>query len=821
LNVGVNAVRVIASDYAGNASAITFHETLTGTLPAATSLQVTPATLNILVGNTQQFTAVDQNGQPRTDAAWTVSNTSLATITTGSSPTLTALAAGQVTLTATVGSVSAQTQITISALTLFLPGTQLWSDPPVPGFSARQVVSAVPVNTVPGPDIYSIQSSSDGTQAVVQALTIDGRQMWQTGPYEFSTLIGPAVPDGFGGLLLTEACNNNNPVMTTTDLDAVTGAPVWQFQIDGYSQDGVTACPEAPSFAIRQDGSVVIVAPLQTSPRIVVVDGQSGGLLANPEIPASTLTNSLGESTSCDCFTPVGQPMVNSDGSTYVEYEVRQINAPFVSSVLWLLQIAPDGSTSTTQLSVDPDHNLMPGQIIPDGQGGVLATWTIEVGPENAPVSAPYQAADLSSGTLTYYNLPINPIQMVLGNGQTGQGNNQYSEMFISDGQNIVACGFLYGGFFSGNNCGTFWTYQGQYLGVTLVASTAGNGLLAKTTNQNVDTLVQFDSNGNATPYSWSAPGVSYWAGSFYPASSSSGTTEYSDTVVPLSDSAWETAGEFGTQRAKPADISYPDFSNTGANQNTITTDLQIILENLPSNPSCNNWLQGAGASKGTTGVTWIQALMAGNNYGYGTYTLGGKTNYSNAALTTQGIMFPGLPASPFPAFVVNSVGPFFSAAVRNGKIYTIGPNNYPGNTLRAQLAILIHETAHEIDVDKFQPDFGNEAAREANDAYVNLHCRSLIEQPWINSLTPTSGAPGTKVTIAGGSFLSSQGEGGGVVTFYNGVVSPPYAVVAKVNNWSETQITATVPNGLGGLVYVVVTVGGEMSNPVLFSPTN
>jgi hypothetical protein len=829
LNVGANAVRVVASDYAGNASAIIFHETLTGTLPPPNSLQVTPATLNILAGNTQQFTATDQNGQPRTDATWTLSDTSLASITAGSSPTLTAISAGQVTLTATVGSVSAQTQITISALTVFSPGTEVWTVPSASGFSAQQIVSAVPVNTVPGPDLYSIQSSSDGTQAVVQALTIDGQQMWQTGPYEFSTLIGPAAPDGFGGLLVTEACNSNNPAMTTTDLDAVTGTPLWQFQLPSLLPDGAVACPQGPNFAIRQDGSVVIAAPLAMSPRIVILDGQSGALVANPQIPASTLTSDM-NSVSCDCYTPVGPPMVNSDGSTYVEYYVRQLNSDSpdpVSGVLWLLKIAPDGSTSTTRLSSSNVANLWPGQIIPDGQGGVLATWAID--PANPPAAPyPYQAADVVGGIVaSSFNMPMSPqnltrdpntgiplpLQLVLGE----------SSAFVSYGSNIVS--------FAANSGSVNWNYQAaSQTTVTLVVSTAGGGLVAKSTYQNVDTMLQLDGSGNATPYTWSAPNTTYWAGSFYPASSSAVTTEYSDAEVPLSGSPWQTLNESGTGKAT-GNFSVQGFSTTGANEDVITADLQIIQAQLPSDPVCSSWL--GNNPTGTTGLSWVQTLLANPNYyGYGTVYVGGKPYYKNGAFTgaynADNTLVSGLPTSPTPPiFTVNAIGGFFNVTDNKGGAFTLGPNKYPGNTLRNQLATIIHEFGHQLEVYtfvglkgekvKFQDDQGNPAAGDSNDAYVNLHCRALIERPWINSLSPTSGSAGTKVNISGGNFLASQGTS--VVTFYNGVVAPGYAIVAHVNNWSETQITVTVPNGIQpGLVFVVVTVGGEMSNTATFA---
>jgi len=76
-----------------------------------------------------------------------------------------------------------------------------------------------------------------------------------------------------------------------------------------------------------------------------------------------------------------------------------------------------------------------------------------------------------------------------------------------------------------------------------------------------------------------------------------------------------------------------------------------------------------------------------------------------------------------------------------------------------------------------------------------------------ITSLTPTSGASGAAVTIAGNGFGSTQGSS--VVTF-NGVAAP-------VSSWSSNSIVTTVPL-LASSGPVVVTVGGASSNGLQFS---
>jgi hypothetical protein len=78
---------------------------------------------------------------------------------------------------------------------------------------------------------------------------------------------------------------------------------------------------------------------------------------------------------------------------------------------------------------------------------------------------------------------------------------------------------------------------------------------------------------------------------------------------------------------------------------------------------------------------------------------------------------------------------------------------------------------------------------------------------PSITSVSPTTGAAGTQVTISGANFGSSQGTG----TVWLG------STLGTVASWSNTQITATVaPNAQSGIVQV--QQGGVLSNTVPFN---
>src|SRR6202158_4723223 len=78
---------------------------------------------------------------------------------------------------------------------------------------------------------------------------------------------------------------------------------------------------------------------------------------------------------------------------------------------------------------------------------------------------------------------------------------------------------------------------------------------------------------------------------------------------------------------------------------------------------------------------------------------------------------------------------------------------------------------------------------------------------PSISSLSPTSGAVGASITIAGLNFGSTQGTS---TVKFNGTT-------ATVTSWSATSIVATVPSGVT-TGNVVVTVGGNASNGSSFT---
>jgi hypothetical protein len=473
LNPGVNLVMVLATDVAGNMAGSPLHLIYSAPLPSPTSLQITPANANVLVGTTQQFTAVDQLGNPRTDATWTVDNTNVATISTDSSPILTGVASGSVTLTASVGGVSAQIQVNIISAAALPVGTVQWTAPPLSGFSAASLALAVP--TPNGPNIYAIGSDNNGNW-LVQASTKDGQQMWQhlqqLGLYGAPVLV-QAVPDSSGGLVLFfcyQGLSQNDCELV--DLDGQTGQVAWKY----VSPTGFTRS----SVAVRQDGALLTTEydPVTDHDSLVAFNGATG-----QRTPLFDLTSSTSGYT-------YGPTTIDANGTAYL------LLADETTQNIALLTASLDGSVSTQQV-VAAGCVPFPGEVIPDGQGGQLATWTCYSVGTNT-----FEVTHVTSQGSNTFVLPLNgdpygsiyaPHQLVLGENGTA---------FATDGANAIAPQLATVVSFDINSGQVNWSYQAPSPGsLSIVSSTQNGGLFVQQTSQSgALTTDSFDASGNATP---------------------------------------------------------------------------------------------------------------------------------------------------------------------------------------------------------------------------------------------------------------------------------------------------------------------------------
>lgn len=824
LNVGNNLVVVRGTDVAGNVAADNFHLTLSGSLSTPSSLQVTPTGVNLVVGGTQQFTAVDNLGRPRPDATWTVSNTNLATIDTNGSPTLTAVAVGQVTLTATVGSLTAQTQVNILSGSSLAPGTTSWSVPALSSFFVRQVLHGVLWQDSP-PDLYSVQATSNNAQKVISALTSDGRLLWNSATFSDVVLANSifGVPDGTGGVLANTyqgLVNGSHGNRQLFDLDGQTGSTVWQYNSTKAVSRGVAIGGTANIYLADSD-----LTDTPQSSAFIELDGSTGAVVASFTPPPSTQTVISAPCNGKPSVTTTGYPgmigpIVGPDGTAFVATAPPDQTTTYNSQcgfqittvqTLSLIGMAPDGTTTATPFrTINADGNSKnwaflstgPG-LIPDGQGGVLVAWYIPGGTSSNP-NPSYHITDVTSSGAKDFTFPAftSPVaQMALGDGGL---------IYATDFNTIAAFTI---------SSGTQWTSSGGGNALTLIDTDSGGGLVAKsTTTSGVDTVLRFGSTGSLTSDSWTGSNLDYYIGNAWTGFSSAGgpLVAYSAAAVEFSSSAWFAPSMEQTNTATQ-DVTVSAFSQTGQNQTTIVGLLHEIFTALPlaSFPGslCNAWLGPNGASN-------LNAQLSANppGWGHATVKVAGSTNYTIGAFTATKNA-DGTPTG-VPAGVVTTVndnGAFFNTNFPifkpyNGQPHEVGIPKYPGKDIRGQATILFHEFGHALSLLNFQHDAWNPLAEKWNDSLVNANCGQFIQAlPSATALSPSSGRVGTQVTISGTNFGSSQGSN--TVTI-NGLSMP----IVSWNANGKSIVVSVPSNAATG--NVIVTISGAPATAPLFTVT-
>lgn len=619
LNVGVNLIVVRATDLAGNVAGSNFHVSLPGTLPPPQSLTVTPFTANFVVGQTQQLTAVDELGRPRPEATWTVSDPTIATIS--GDPTLTVIAPGPFTLTATAQGVSTQTLWNAASGPSLPPGTVQWSAPiPPAGSVVQQIVQAVP--TSGGPDLYSVETNinSDAPfQTTVRAYMSDGRSLWTTtiaGGNHFSTN-QVAVPDGNGGVIFTITATPDNitlPVGHLVDLDAQTGAQLWEH--DGVSPFFATT----PTTAVGPDGTIYFAGPS-------ALDGATGA-----PIPGFGDSISLGGTSSivinndsCNGGASTvesipnfsSNPSVGSDGAIYylLAYgsdvysganRLCSITPASTTIHEFLVRIAPAGSSTATPIASSsvtfpPPASLTPNgatftvngvvyediggfiendlcnlslPVIPDGQGGAFVPRCID---QSQP-GAPAQVIHVTTSGNTAIALPQlnpgispffleDPLEMVLGENNVA---------FATDGVNLVSFDFTTGQ--------TLWSYQAPSLQHTIHISAAisGGGLVI---NDSVSGLISFDSKGAAaaSPIQ-GGPDVKPWALGEWTGFPSNSAAMFAGPSTSLAVSEWPVEDGAPQAQRRPPTPQIAHFIPFGKDVIGIdpTTAINEIKADLP-----------------------------------------------------------------------------------------------------------------------------------------------------------------------------------------------------------------------------------------------
>jgi hypothetical protein len=510
LSSGVNTITGTGTDIAGNSANATVSVTLSMSAPA--SLLITPGPVNMLVGNSQSFVAVDNLGLRRPDATWSVSNSAIATLASDGSGTLTAVTVGQVTLTATVQGITGHTTVTILTGTSLPSGTVVWSAPAIAGFTVQKIVQAVPTTT--GPDLYSVETNSSG-DVLVRSFRSDGEQVWQhltSGGLPFGGATFNAVGENSGGLLLEVASGSTNYL---ADFDGQTGQQNWRYSALGALSLDVAVALDGTVYAVEQQpGS-------STFDALDVINASSGVLANQIQLPTSSSANInqdciIGNNSHSTNPGSFGPPMGAPDGSINLEVESSSRtqttvcvngNPTFVysySEALSLLRVPPGGGTQLQTLNSYSSSNAstplsMPGDVISDGKGGVLASFT-KIPTGLFVPGSPLTVADVG---------PQGTVQSdftMIGGNNSPQDNNlvlgDSGTAFVTDGLKVVA--------FNVQSVQPIWTHSSTGGSVfSFVGATGGGGVALRDSQLGI---VQLDSSGNTSQSTAGLQSAQLWA---------------------------------------------------------------------------------------------------------------------------------------------------------------------------------------------------------------------------------------------------------------------------------------------------------------------
>ena len=484
--------------------------TFTITPTGSQALSIFPANANLFVGQTLALSLNDDLEHDITGATWTLSNNSLAQLSNSDPPVLTAVAPGNFTVTATWSGLSATTQVTISAASISLPlGSVVWSLPAsTAAFTVQKIMQASPSDGTT-PDLIAIETDAQGN-TWARGLTSSGQQLWHViiGGIGGVDSVVATVPDNFGGLFaIVSNYSYPNTTNSIIDYSGTSGQQAWRYDSNGTFGYG-TAASQTAQMAVAQNGNLFLVEVVNTSPggtsSVVSLDAKAGTPSRWP-LPSSYTSGygfCNGPFASGQSAPTTGPISIGPDGSVYLQVSTfvsvsggGGCNDPF-SSTLQLLTLSPAGGLTPSTITSYSSSNcfcngLLPGEVIPDGNGGVQASWidiygNVATGWQTTNVGGSGGKASLPQLSPAYLQGP----DMVLGDQGT---------YFTTDGTQVVAVNET-----SGNQ---IWTWQPNSGTVEIIAATAGGGVAVKHVLNNQEDVVRVDASGNATYDTWGTPG--------------------------------------------------------------------------------------------------------------------------------------------------------------------------------------------------------------------------------------------------------------------------------------------------------------------------
>ena len=128
---GRNSLVLFTMDAAGNSVSASVRVMRT---VSVASFVITPVNVTLLTEESRQLRLVDQAGIAAVEPLWTSSDEDVATVDEETG-VVTAISAGEVTITAAASSLSAEAVVTVAAGAALSEGTSRWTVPSTPGFT--------------------------------------------------------------------------------------------------------------------------------------------------------------------------------------------------------------------------------------------------------------------------------------------------------------------------------------------------------------------------------------------------------------------------------------------------------------------------------------------------------------------------------------------------------------------------------------------------------------------------------------------------------------------------------------------------------------
>ncbi len=481
---------------------------------------------------------MDNLGRIIPATGWEVSDGSVVEITSGGTPTLSALAGGQVTITGRWRELSAQAQVTVLEGAELPRGTVRWAVTPLPDREIRNIVQALPTGRGT-PDLYSVERTVAG-ENVVRAFTSDGRQQWLSfigasplqsqAPLAVSALaaattvsetIRGVAPSNSGGLLLSVfRVTFGDRILIENGLamvDPETRGELWRF---------MTSNTLNARWALHPDGTIYVVESERSgaNPRLMAFDGATGLVKFSQPLPLSSqLTISAGcvgqvEQTT---FSPpqFGSPMVAPDGLVHLPVEVRDrvafsrtCDGVTTSSSgyrldLRLMQVSPDGSAAFSSLHFEEflgtapsplvAPRAFPGELVPDGEGGILAAFAYAR--SDTTIVNEARVAHWTPNGVNEYPLPF--VGLSGFGGERGLGTTE--ALVVGENGTAYATNLNKAVAFDMATGAVRWSWEPSDGFIEHVAAAAEGGLVMRNVVDFTTRIVRLDAGGQASYDAW------------------------------------------------------------------------------------------------------------------------------------------------------------------------------------------------------------------------------------------------------------------------------------------------------------------------------